>query len=146
MGVAEALSTVTRGGELAREFSRPPAWYWPVIGASVALLVVGVTSDSGIIRTGTLLVFLLITQIASRAYKRATGTYVGGLKGVSSVIVSLAFLLILFATVIGAWALSSNIDQIWPIWVLGALAFVETLVYGRLLERAVGDRNVAITK
>ncbi|MGB5953264.1 MAG: hypothetical protein WBG57_12220 [Ornithinimicrobium sp.] len=145
-GAADALADVARTRSAVADRLVTPVWYHPILGASLAALIIGLAQESLWIQLALSALALLAIVIIVRAYQRITGLWVDtrnlGPRGRR-----------LYRTYLGLvlLCLAAAFIPVGTLW-LGAgaavLIFVATVVMGRhldvLLREEIRDGSAAM--
>lgn len=114
-----------------------PWWYHPVLGLLAAAFVVAITAGGTVVTISVAIVYFVGLGILMGAYKAKTGLWINGLRAGKASWWTVPLMVIMVASMGGAYYLHTEQGLVWPAWVAGVLVFVAVNVFGRFFDVAL---------
>ncbi|ALO66185.1 hypothetical protein AS189_06360 [Arthrobacter alpinus] len=132
-----ALNAIAGAKASAADRLTSPWWYHPILGLLAAVFVVSYTIGGVWVMLTVSVVYFAGLGILMGTYRKKTGMWINGLQAGKASWWTLPLVVIMIASMGGAYYLHAERGLDWPAWVAGIIVFVAVNIFGRLFDVAL---------
>lgn len=132
-----ALNAIAGARANAANRLTTPWWYHPILGLLAAVFVVSYTIGGVAVMLIVSIVYFGGLGILMGVYKKKTGMWINGLTAGKASWWTLPLVVIMIASMGGAYYLHAERGLDWPAWMAGMVVFLAVNIFGRRFDVAL---------